>query len=223
MNVVSFGQSSGHGGSLAVGGDKIATTDRQSLEQLTGEEVTDATLVARAQSGDVSAFGDLVRRYQRAVYSVVSRMVDNRDDVDDIVQEVFVLSYKSIDRFRGNAAFSTWLYRIAVNTAIKQMKKTRIRQAPSMDDPLTGLSDTLSSPENESPEAQAERRDRDRALREAIESLPDKHKAVVILHYFQNCNCEEIADVMECSVGTVWSRLHYACKKLQGQLAWLAE
>lgn len=187
----------------------------------TKREATDAELVVRSRGGEVSAFGELLQRHQRAVYGVVSRMVDDRDDVDDIVQEVLVLAYRSIDRFRGDSAFSTWLYRIAVNTTIKQMKKIKIRRSASIDDPDTGLSDMLVASDGNDPEEEAQRRARSQALREAIETLPEKHREVVVLHYFQNCSCDEIAKATGCSVGTVWSRLHYACKKLRGQLDWL--
>jgi RNA polymerase sigma-70 factor (ECF subfamily) len=197
------------------------STGKVSAETMGGED-SDVTLVARARNGDVGAYGDLVVRYQTSVYGVVSRMVTNRDDVDDIVQEVFVTAYKSIGSFRGEAAFSTWIYRIAVNSTIKQMKKIKVRQAVSIDDPNAGLYDVLESPGGDGPERAAERRERDEALRNAVKALPDKHRVVVALHYFENLSCEEIAKLVGCSVGTVWSRLHYACKKLQGQLDWLA-
>ncbi|MEN6582065.1 MAG: sigma-70 family RNA polymerase sigma factor, partial [Armatimonadota bacterium] len=173
----------------------------------------------RAKSGDVGAYGVLVRRYQSAVCGIVSRMVANSDDVDDIVQEVFVVGYRCIGGFRGDSQFSTWIYRVAVNTAIKQMKRIKVRQAVSIDDPDTGLSDILKSNDADGPERATERRERDEALRKAVLSLPEKHRAVVVLHYFQDLTCEEVANVIGCSVGTVWSRLHYACKKLQGQMA----
>lgn len=206
---------------LPIRSDTIVTTDTESLDP-TRDATTDSALVARTKDGDVSAFGQLLERHQRSVYAVVSRMVDNKDDVDDIVQDAFVLAYKSINAFRGDSAFSTWLYRIAVNTTIKQKKKFRVRQASSIDDPDTGLGETLVASDCEAPDQEAERRARDRALREAIDTLPEKHREVVILHYFQNCSCDEIARAVGCSVGTVWSRLHYACKKLQSQLEWLA-
>ena len=203
----------------AAGGGTIAATGRGISESIIRNE--DAVLVAGARNGDVNAFGELVNRYQRVVYGVVSRMVDNRDDVDDIVQEVFVLTYRSIASFRGDSEFSTWIYRIAVNTTIKMAKKLKLRQASSIDDPAIGLADTLASSEIERPERIAERGARDEALRKAIEKLPEKHRATVVLHYFENQNCSQIAEVMGCSVGTVWSRLHYACKKLEQELKWL--
>ena len=175
-------------------------------------------LVTKAKDGDVGAFAELVRRYQRATYGIVSRMVDDRDDVDDIVQEVFVQAYRYLPAFREQAAFSTWIYRIAVNTTIKQMKKIRTRQAASIDDPDTGLSEVLVSADGDGPEDALHRKERDEALRKAINALGEKHREVVLLHYFQNCSCEEIAKAVGCSVGTVWSRLHYACKKLQAAM-----
>ena len=184
---------------------------------------SDADLVKQCRMGDAGAYSALLQRYQRAIYGIVSGMIRNRDDVDDIVQEVFVLAYRSLSSFRGDAAFSTWLYRIAVNTSIKQMKKIRNRHAASIDDPDTGLADVLMSPESNRPDKLTEQNARASALREAVRTLPEKHRAVVVLHYFQDLSCDQIAGVLGCSVGTVWSRLHYACRKLQGQLNWLAD
>lgn len=195
------------------GGETIVSTESK-ISPLVGDE-SDAALVAKAQAGDVGAFGELVNRYSRSVYGVVSRMIDDRDDIDDIAQEVFVLAYRYIGQFRREAKFSTWIYRIAVNTTIKQMKKIKTRRAASIDDPVTGLTEVLTSCETEHPEKIAERKARSEALRRAVLELPEKHQTVVVLHYFENLGCDEIARVLECSVGTVWSRLHYACRKLQ--------
>jgi len=196
------------------GGVTIVSTEEKVLDP----KQADAVLVAKARDGDAGAFGELVSRYSRPVYGVVSRMVTDRDDVDDIAQEVFVLAYRSIRSFRCEAEFSTWVYRIAVNTTIKQMKRARTRQSFSIDDPATGLADVLVSSEAERPERIAERKARNEALHKAVLELPDKHRAVVVLHYYENLGCDEIARVLECSVGTVWSRLHYACKRLQLRL-----
>ncbi|MDO8589279.1 MAG: sigma-70 family RNA polymerase sigma factor [Armatimonadota bacterium] len=180
----------------------------------------DIELVKLCAKGDVDAYAELVSRHQRAVYGIVSRMVQRRDDVDDLVQDVFVLAYRSIGSFRGDSSFSTWLGAIAVNTTLKYMKRAKNRQALSIDDPETALGEVLAAG-GPSPEDAVQARARDAAVRKAIDSLPDKQRAVVILHYFEDCTCEEIAKMLRCSVGTVWSRLHYACKKLRGQLDWL--
>jgi len=213
--VVSSGSQSD---TAAAGGDTIAAAGRGILSE-SAQEVTDAELLARTRNGDVGAFGELVQRHQRAVYAVVSGMVSSRDDVDDIVQDAFVSAYKSVGAFKGEAAFSTWIYRIAVNTTIKHIRKAKVREASSIDDPVTGLADSLVSSNGDGPEQAAEKRERDEAVRSAVQELPEKHRAVVVLYYFQNLGCDEIAKVLECSVGTVWSRLHYACKKLRGRLA----
>lgn len=193
--------------------EEITAIGRKAPEMEAGEQ-SDSALVARCKSGDVGAFGELVRRYETTVYAVVSRMVRNPDDVDDIVQEVFVVSYRSIASFRGDSAFSTWIYRIAVNTTLKQMKKIKLREAASIDDPDTGLGEMLASSNDTQPESIAEKRAREQALRKAIDELPEKQRVVVILHYFQDLPCAQIAAVLDCSVGTVWSRLHFACRKL---------
>jgi len=182
----------------------------------------DLELVLEVKAGRAAAFGDLVERHQRSVYGIVSRIVHNRDDVDDVVQEVFVLAYQSIRSFREESSFSTWLHRIAVNTALKHLKKMKVRHAISIDDPETGLAATLSS-DNGRDHAQEAALDHEQnlAVRRAVDSLPEKHRAVVVLHYFENFSCEEIAQILGCSVGTVWSRLHYAGRKLRDSLEWL--
>lgn len=176
--------------------------------------------MVKIKAGDVGAFGELLQRHQHAVYGIVSGMINNRDDVDDIVQVVFVQAYKSIGTFRCDCAFSTWIYRIAVNMSIKHIKKQKMRTAISIDDPDTGLSEILTASDGSRPDKLAEKNAKSQALREAIETLPDKHRIVVVLRYFRELSCEEIARILDCSVGTVWSRLHYSCMKLQSQLGW---
>ena len=180
----------------------------------------DIELVRRAASGDLGAFETLVTRHQRSVYGIVSRMVRVRDEVDDVVQDVFLLAFRSLGKFRGDAMFSTWLHSIAVNTTLKHLKRSRKWAAPSLDDPEMGLADNLpaSTPD---PGDQAEANVRHEMIRMEVDRLPDKHKAVLVLYYFEEYSCEEIARVLGCSVGTVWSRLHYACKKLRGKLEWM--
>ena len=183
-------------------------------------EQSDTELVVRVKAGDAGAFGELLQRHQHAVYGIVSGMINTRDDVDDVVQIIFVQAFASIGKFRCDSAFSTWLYRIAVNMSIKHRKKIKSRLAVSIDDPVMGLSDILTSPEGSRPDKIAEQNAKSRALRKAIETLPDKHRIVVVLRYFREFSCEEIARILGCSVGTVWSRLHYSCMKLQSQLGW---
>lgn len=184
---------------------------------------SDLSLVLRTQAGDVSAFGELIERHQRTVYGIVSRMVSSRDDADDLVQDVFVSAYRAIGSFRRDAKFSTWLHTISVNTTLKRLRKMKRQSTVSIDDPLTGLAATMRSEKDPSPTDSLHERERDEAVRRAIDSLPDKQRVVVVMHYFEQYSCEEIAAIQKCSVGTVWSRLHYACNKLRGELDWLEQ
>jgi RNA polymerase sigma-70 factor (ECF subfamily) len=185
----------------------------------------DTILARRAAQGDMDAFRILVERYQRPMAALVSRMTPNADDVDDVVQELFLRAWKGLPNFRGDAQFSTWLYRIAVNTAIKHRSRRRneVHLSLSADD-ISGGVDALPAPEDGTPSSGgdpfrvAERREREEAVREAVASLPDKQRVVVALHYFEGHSCEEISKMVGCSLGTVWSRLHYACKRLKGAL-----
>lgn len=183
----------------------------------------DLMLVLKVQAGDLSAFGELVERHQRAVYGIVSRMVDSRDDADDLAQDIFVSAYGAIGGFRRDAKFSTWLHTIAVNTTLKRLKKMKRQSAMSIDDPTTGLADAIRANGDSSPAESIEEKERSLSVRRAIDLLPDKQRVVVVMHYLEQYSCDEIAAILKCSVGTVWSRLHYACKKLSGELCWLEE
>ena len=187
------------------------------------KEDADLDLVLRVQAGELSAFGELIDRHQRAVYGIVSRMVTSRDDADDLAQDVFVSAFRAIGSFRRDAKFSTWLHTIAVNTTLKRLNMMKRRSTVSIDDPETGLSEMIRADDEPSPVESLQNREQNEAVRRAIDSLPDKQRIVVVMHYFEQHSCEEIAEILKCSVGTVWSRLHYACKKLRGELTWLEQ
>jgi RNA polymerase sigma-70 factor, ECF subfamily len=206
---------------------RLASPGREGAEaRLAVGEDTDAALARRCRSGDVAAFGDLVRRHEKKVYALVARILGQNataDDVDDTVQDIFVQAWRAFPRFRGDAKFSTWLYRIATNMAIKQWhKRKRARIIVSDEDLPESVRISVADP-NHGPAEQAEFKLRDSALRAAIEALPEKQRTVLLLHYFEEYSCEEVAALTGCSVGTVWSRLHYACKKLRGSLEWIQQ
>ena len=186
---------------------------------------SDSVVAARAAKGDVEAFGVLVERYRRPMAALVSRMTSNADDIDDVVQELFIRAWKGLPQFRGDAQFSTWLYRIAVNTAIKHRSRRKNEATLSLStEELTGGADALSAPpdapahQGGDPFVAAAAREQQEAVRKAVLSLPEKQRVVVALHYFEGQSCEEISEIVGCSVGTVWSRLHYACKGLKALL-----
>ena len=186
---------------------------------------SDSVVAARAAKGDVAAFGILVERYRRPMLALVSRMMTNSDDIDDVVQELFIRAWKGLPQFRGDAQFSTWIYRIAVNTAIKHRSRRKNEATFSLStEDLTGGAEALSAPRDApahqggDPFVAAAAREQQEAVRKAVLALPQKQRVVVALHYFEGQTCEEISEIVGCSVGTVWSRLHYACKGLKGLL-----
>ncbi len=191
------------------------------------DEDGDTALVRRCQAGDTEAFGQLVARHDKRVYALVARVLGlgaTADDVDDVAQDIFVQAWRALPRFRQDARFSTWLYRIATNMAIKQWHRTKRRSqmAVSQEELPETVRAAVADPKP-GPADEAQQRARDHALRQAIDRLPEKQRTVVLLHYFEEQTCEEVAAILGCSVGTVWSRLHYACRKLRGMVGWLEE
>src|SRR6185437_4908114 len=124
--------------------------------------------VRRAQSGDLAAFETLVRETQGPITAVVSRILNSPDDVDDLVQDVYIQAFQHLRSFRGDARFSTWIHRIAVNMALKRLKQIRRKTSLSLDDPDTGLAETLESETTEAPPEVVLLHEREDAIREAV-------------------------------------------------------
>jgi RNA polymerase sigma-70 factor (ECF subfamily) len=175
-------------------------------------------LVRRAKGGDRQAFETLIRQHQAQVAAVVFKMVSRREDAEDLVADIFLQVYKNLPGFRGDAKFSTWLLRVAVNMTLKRLPKLRRQSGPSVEEMAEGGLEMADFAPEGSPAQRAEAADRRERVRRAVEHLSPKHQAVVNLYYFQQKSCEEIAEILDCSVGTVWSRLHYALKCLRPEL-----
>lgn len=179
----------------------------------------DRELVARARAGDHSAFEELFRRHYRQAFLVVSRVLENADEAEDAVQDAFVRAFGALGGFRGDAAFGTWLCRIAINVALRRAKQARSRPASLADVPPDCPEQEPADPLDL--QCLVEQRADAGEVRRAVSELPDKHRMVVSLRYFDGYSCEEIARVLGCSVGTVWSRLHHAHRKLRQHLSWM--
>lgn len=189
-------------------------------EELTG--LPDKELVKQAQTGDLQAYDELMRRHQGKIYGLIYNMTSNQQDAEDLVQEVFLKGYKVLDRFQGKSSFYTWIYRIAVNRTINYVKQRRNRSALSLNDlDLSIESDPayveLSSREN--PFRDTSLSEMQEKLNAALQTLSEKHRAVVVLHDIQGVPHEEIGKMMGCSSGTVRSRLFYARQQLQAELS----
>lgn len=187
-------------------------------------ERTEWDLVRLAGSGDKEAFRELVERYQRRVLAVVMGMLHDREAALEVTQETFIKAFRSIGRFKGDASFYTWIYRIAVNLAIDHQRREWRR--PSVDSTRTSgdgqTEDLLDRIGDEDPRGDPFEAAKDSELRSrvlaAIDELTPDHKAVILLRELEGLSYEEISRVMQCSKGTVMSRLHYARKKLQARL-----
>lgn len=166
-------------------------------------------LIRPCQRGDRQAFGRLVLQEQHRICRLVFRIVQRRDDVDDLVQDIFLRVHRSIGTFRFESEFSTWLTRITINECRKALRKRKFGRLLFREDvDLTG--DTGPGVLQE-----LEKEEEHEALHEAVRHLPEKQRLVVILHYFEGLTCAKVAEVLECRIGTVLSRLHNARKRLK--------
>ena len=189
------------------------------------QELSDKELVALAQNGDLSAYDDLIRKYQGKIYGLVYSMTSNKEDTEDLVQEIFVKAHSVLDRFRGTASFYTWIYRIAVNRTINFLKKRKRKAALSLNDMDLGIERDPAYVElsaKNTPFRDATLSEIQEKLNNALLTLSEKHRAVVALHDIQGIPHEEVAEMLGCSQGTVRSRLFYARRQLQTELAELA-
>ena len=164
--------------------------------------------------GDLDAFGALLQRHQGKVYSIAANFAANADDASDLAQEVFLKAYRSLARFRGQSAFSTWLYRIAVNACVDYARRRgRAGCVPLDDDVLLPECEVGLDPQEE-----MERRQLRLALARAIGGLSLKLRAALILHDIEGLTHEEIARVVGCSIGTTKSRLFRAREEVRRRL-----
>lgn len=183
----------------------------------------DRALVARAQKGDLTAFDELIRRYQERVYATVYHMTSNHEDANDLTQETFVKAYKALPNFKGDSGFFTWVYRIAVNKTINFLKARKNRR-PGMS--LNDLDfnaehdpDLVALVSENTPRRDIGLAELQEKLNEAMQELSETHRLVVTLHDVQGMSHDEIGKIMGCNAGTVRSRLFYARQQLQGRLS----
>ncbi len=175
----------------------------------------------RIQRGDDGAFDRLVELCSTRVYNLAFRLVGNADDAQDIAQEAFLRVYHALPRFKGDAAFSTWLYRIVVNVCQDELKRRQRRPLPfstlNDEDEQSSAAVLLSS--GESAEDAMLQMERTQVLQQAIAGLPEAYRLVLVLYDIQGCSYTEIADILQTNVGTVKSRLNRARNVLRERLS----
>ncbi len=179
----------------------------------------DQRLIAASLQGDTSAFGQLVRRYQERLYHTVYRLVENADDAQDVVQEAFLHAYQSLESFKGDAQFFTWLYRIAVNTAISLKRKNRVvLSIDTANRNGEGGADPLDPSEETRPGHALEMAEEERRIQHALNRLSPEHRTVLIMKDMEGQKYEVMAEVLQVPIGTIRSRLHRARLELRALL-----
>ena len=185
-------------------------------------EVLEGDLVQRARNGDLSAYDELVKRYQERIYATIYHMTSNHEDANDLAQDAFIKAFSALKSFKGGSTFYTWLYRIAVNKTINFLKQRKNKYHLSLNDldfNAENDPDLVALISHKTPQRDAGLSELQKKLNEALLKLSEPHRMVVVLHDVQGMSHDEIAEIMGCNIGTVRSRLFYARQQLQGYLA----
>jgi RNA polymerase sigma-70 factor, ECF subfamily len=180
---------------------------------MSSDKDEDLLIVQRVQAGDKLAFNLLVNKYHRRVGRLLTRMVRNQEDIEDVVQETFIKAYRAIGNFRGDSAFYTWIYRIAINTA-KNLLVTQGRRPSTLKESNDGDSETFEDnaalSNIDTPESLYQTKQIGEAVNEAMSALPEELRSAIVMREIDGLSYEEIAAAMDCPIGTVRSRIFRA-------------
>lgn len=173
----------------------------------------DELLLRRACKGDVQAFEELMQSHESRIYAIALRMMGNREDAQDCAQEAMVRIYRAMGSFKGQSALATWIYRITMNTCLDELRRRKARKGTSLD----SLVDNGWSPTDtgDTPEEHGLRVEKQNALNQAIQSLPDDMRAAIILRDVKGYSYDEIASILDANVGTIKSRISRGREKLR--------
>jgi RNA polymerase sigma-70 factor, ECF subfamily len=180
------------------------------------------SIIQRCKQGDIGAFNELVKRYEKQVYNFAYRLTGNYDDANDIAQDALIRVYNAIGSFRGDASFTTWLYRIITNVFLDERKRERAHPHSSLDEQVDlEESSIVRQIEDPSPQplAHVEEKEIGRILQQAVNTLPDYQRAMVLLYHTEQKSYEEISEIMNLPIGTVKSRLNRARLALKEKLS----
>jgi RNA polymerase sigma-70 factor (ECF subfamily) len=187
---------------------------------MTSEKAADQALVERVQQGDKKAFDVLVLKYQHKVANLISRYIRDQAEVLDVTQEAFIKAYRALPKFRGDSAFYTWLYRVAINTA-KNHLASQARRPPG-DDIEAEVAEQMDMgtalKETDTPERLALQREIAETVQQAMDDLPTELRTAIMLRELEGLSYEEIAQAMDCPIGTVRSRIFRAREAIDARL-----
>lgn len=189
------------------------TPKAKSSEEREAERASERLLIQRCKDGDPGAFDELVTRFEKRVFNCAYHIAGNYDDASDIAQEAFIRAFNSIATFRGDANFTTWIYRIVTNVYLDERKKSKNHRHTSLDDYIELDENSVTrqiEDDGPTPDRIVEDKERDKIIHEAVNSLPEYQRIILTLYQFQNRSYEEIADILRLPIGTVKSRLNRA-------------
>ena len=182
--------------------------------------LTDEVLVRKTKNGDLDAFDELVRRYEGKIYGLAYRFMGNHADAGDLAQDTFIRAYQALAGFREEASFSTWLYRIAANICRDELRKRQRRRSVSMDEMIENSPANVPTADcSYSPEEAVQRLEVQRQVQLCLNELSDAHRLILIMREIQGLSYEEIADALQCSMGTVKSRISRARSALKDRMS----
>lgn len=179
---------------------------------------TDEQLVESAVSGDAEAFGEIVERWERKIFALCFGMLGREDEARDAAQEAFIAAYRNIGGFRGDAKVSSWLHRIAVNQCLTTKRRTKTRSEEFLNDETEEDTRIFVAPASLSPLRTTEQNERLKLVRQAVTSLPEDLREVVVMKEFEELTFQEISEVLELPLSTVKSRMYTALKQLRRKL-----
>lgn len=170
----------------------------------------DLKLIQEFKNGNEQAFNQLVLRYQEKIYWIVRRMIGNHDEADDITQNVFIKAYHSLKKFKGESSFYTWIYRIAINLSLNEIRRKKLRQVLSLGEHDSAYHQS----QDLQPLEQLEKEEQRMLIQQAIDLLPEKQKKVFVLRYYEELPYEEISRILGTSVGGLKANYFFAVKKI---------
>lgn len=189
-------------------------------------DLKERDLIRKAKQGDMHAFEELILKHEKIVYNLALRMMNHSEDAKDISQEVFLKAYRSLCNFDEHSAFSTWLYRITHNTCIDEMRKRKGKQNYSLEEELENEAGSMQrqiADEGDTPEESLLREEQKSEILQALDNLSAEHKAAIVLRDVKGLSYEEIAEILEVSLGTVKSRISRGRNQLKNEILKMRE
>ena len=189
-------------------------------------DLQERDLIRKAKQGDMLAFEELILKHEKIVYNLALRMMNHSEDAMDISQEVFLKAYRSLSNFDERSAFSTWLYRITHNTCIDEIRKRKGKQTYSLEEDLESEDGSMQrqvADDGDTPEESLMRKEQKSEILRALDTLSEEHKAAIILRDVKGMSYEEIAEILELSLGTVKSRINRARNQLKTEILKIRE